>query len=146
MRNTNKKGGKLKSIATLLKVTGLSVAIGFLVWAIYTGNTNKLPSTSPVETAIYTQEIEAQEDPRIAEYLASEEAKLVARESIYEKDRRNENASSTEILKQLEIDYKEAVRLEEKRHAQALTKINANIDAVRKDKLNLASSTSVKGN
>jgi len=128
--------GKLP-VGTILGV----VAILVIAIAIYTSNKKQpVATTVPVGDATFVQE-----DPRIAEYLASEEAKLQAKLSIYEKDRLEAISTNKANNAQMKLDYEVALKEELERNAKEMFKINANLDSIRKEQLEKAGIVSVKG-
>lgn len=117
---TNKK---YKGILPLLIIMAI---IGVI---LYFAGDNE-PATVPVEDVTFTQE--AVEDPRIAEYLASEEAKLQAQLHVYEEDRLTALETNKANLAEIEATYKASLKAETERHAKEMFKVNANLDSVRK--------------
>ena len=120
---TNKK---YKGILPLLIIMAIIGVILYLAG-------DKEPRAVPVGDATFTQE--AVEDPRIAEYLASEEAKLQAQLHVYEEDRLTALETNKANLAEIEATYQTALKAEKERHAKEMFKVNSNLDSVRKEML-----------
>lgn len=121
---------KNKSIIPLIIVLAL---IGVALYAL--GNKE--------EVIVAPENKEAIEDPRIAEYLASEEAKLQARLSIYEQDRLDILESDRLAVKAIEKKYNDDIAAQKLKRGAELKRINGQLDAVRQA---LLGTTTVKGN
>ena len=88
------------------------------------------PTTVPVGDATFTQE--AVEDPRVTDWLNSEEAKLQAQLHVYEEDRLTALETNKANVAEIEATYKASLKAETERHAKEMFKVNSSLDGVRK--------------
>ena len=121
---TNKK---YKGILPLLLIMAI---IGVI---LYFAGDNE-PSTMPAVDATFTQE--AVEDPRVTDWLNSEEAKLQAQLHVYEEDRLTALETNKANVAEIEATYQTALKAEKERHAKEMFKVNSNLDGIRKQILN----------
>ena len=115
---TNKK---YKGILPLLLIMAI---IGVILYLAGDNDAITVPD------ATFTQE--AVEDPRVTDWLNSEEAKLQAQLHVYEEDRLTALETNKANVAEIEATYQTALKTEKERHAKEMFKVNANLDGVRK--------------
>jgi len=87
---------------------------------------------SPVVVEVKAESDGAVEDPRIQEYLNSEEANIKARIHIAESDKVDAIAKNKENLSKIPKDSAWALKEEQYRHAMTMYKINRQLDELKK--------------